>query len=593
MSKLALYSALAGTGSVGVVVVAVATGVIDLSTPDPAPEVEPAALAAPEVSAAPPQAAPVPDTGAAASLIADPAKVEAAEPVAVPDGRLAPSDTPDAETGAEPAEAPDPVAETAVPEPDPVQAEVTAPVEAEPEADASDPEEQLAGLPDAAPDAALLETAPAAAIASVPSSDPEPENAPEAVAIAAPAPVPDPIPQTAPDPKPAADPNAVAAPVAAVPPVAAELDAEAEPGEPAAVVPAPTFDIVRTETDGSTLIAGAAEPGSQLDVLLDGKAETSVTVGSDGRFVTFVDLPTEGAASVLTLRSETDKGQSLSEQEVIVTPAIPAAPAKQPEKDVALALAAPQDDPPPLAKNNDGAPVEVQLENAAPAVEAPQVAAIDPAAPVVPDPSQTEVSIAPLPEPAPQRAARQEPEAAQEPAKLMPPTILLSSARGVEVLQTAPLSPGEVALDSISYDDAGDVLLAGRGEEASSVRIYLDNTPITTSRIREDGRWRVELPQVDTGTYTLRVDQIDASGEVVARVESLFLRESAEVLARAAAPGGGIARSITVQPGHTLWEISTNRYGDGKDYVRVFEANRDRIGDPDLIYPGQIFDLPN
>jgi nucleoid-associated protein YgaU len=27
-------------------------------------------------------------------------------------------------------------------------------------------------------------------------------------------------------------------------------------------------------------------------------------------------------------------------------------------------------------------------------------------------------------------------------------------------------------------------------------------------------------------------------------------------------------------------------------YVQVFEANRDRIRDPDLIYPGQLFVLP-
>ncbi|MDT8327844.1 MAG: peptidoglycan-binding protein, partial [Roseovarius sp.] len=38
--------------------------------------------------------------------------------------------------------------------------------------------------------------------------------------------------------------------------------------------------------------------------------------------------------------------------------------------------------------------------------------------------------------------------------------------------------------------------------------------------------------------------------------------------------------------------ISRAFYGDGVMYVRVFEANRDRIRDPDLIYPGQVFALP-
>ena len=50
---------------------------------------------------------------------------------------------------------------------------------------------------------------------------------------------------------------------------------------------------------------------------------------------------------------------------------------------------------------------------------------------------------------------------------------------------------------------------------------------------------------------------------------------------------------ITVQPGNTLWGIASEKYGDGFLYVRVFEANTDRIRDPDLIYPGQIFTVPD
>ena len=45
----------------------------------------------------------------------------------------------------------------------------------------------------------------------------------------------------------------------------------------------------------------------------------------------------------------------------------------------------------------------------------------------------------------------------------------------------------------------------------------------------------------------------------------------------------------TVQPGNTLWAIARERYGRGILYVAVYEANRDLIRDPDLIYPGQVF----
>jgi nucleoid-associated protein YgaU len=50
--------------------------------------------------------------------------------------------------------------------------------------------------------------------------------------------------------------------------------------------------------------------------------------------------------------------------------------------------------------------------------------------------------------------------------------------------------------------------------------------------------------------------------------------------------------SITVQPGYSLWKIARDTYGEGVLYVQVYEANRERIRDPDLIYPGQVFLLP-
>lgn len=50
--------------------------------------------------------------------------------------------------------------------------------------------------------------------------------------------------------------------------------------------------------------------------------------------------------------------------------------------------------------------------------------------------------------------------------------------------------------------------------------------------------------------------------------------------------------TITVQPGFTLWGIAEQSLGDGVAYVQVFEANKDKIRDPDLIYPGQVFTIP-
>ena len=57
-------------------------------------------------------------------------------------------------------------------------------------------------------------------------------------------------------------------------------------------------------------------------------------------------------------------------------------------------------------------------------------------------------------------------------------------------------------------------------------------------------------------------------------------------------PSATRATIITVQPGFTLWGIARENYGNGFLYVKVYEANKGQIRDPDLIYPGQIFTVP-
>lgn len=174
------------------------------------------------------------------------------------------------------------------------------------------------------------------------------------------------------------------------------------------------------------------------------------------------------------------------------------------------------------------------------------------------------------------------------------PVVLLATETGIRVLQ-APDAPKPDAmtalLASISYDDSGDVALTGtaRGE---FVRVYLDNRPIATSQIAANGDWQAGLPSIDTGIYTLRVDELNKAGDVVARVETPFKREEPEVLAAATKPETPV-QAITVQPGATLWAIAQERYGNGTLYARVVAANADTIKDPNLIYPGQVFTVPD
>lgn len=51
-------------------------------------------------------------------------------------------------------------------------------------------------------------------------------------------------------------------------------------------------------------------------------------------------------------------------------------------------------------------------------------------------------------------------------------------------------------------------------------------------------------------------------------------------------------RYHTVKKGDCLWNIAKKYYGDGRMYTKIYQANKDKIKNPDLIYVGQVFLIP-
>jgi nucleoid-associated protein YgaU len=168
-----------------------------------------------------------------------------------------------------------------------------------------------------------------------------------------------------------------------------------------------------------------------------------------------------------------------------------------------------------------------------------------------------------------------------------------TSAEPSRALQVPAAGPRQgptitLAVETVDYDGSGNVVLSGRGPPASTVLIYLDGRVIGRVTCDADGRWSL-TPEgtVAPGVYTLRVDQLGSDGRVAQRMEMPFSR--AEPTAELAT--GGSDR-IIVQPGNSLWRIARRVYGEGTRYAVIYQANRDMIRDPDLIYPGQVFAVP-
>lgn len=331
----------------------------------------------------------------------------------------------------------------------------------------------------------------------------------------------------------------------------------------------PTFDTVRVEKSGEAVIAGQAEAGAEVAVKLDGKTIGTTTANSDGSFVVVPEEPLPAGSGALTIETKADA----------------AAPATQSEQTVAIIVP------------------EQGKEDALVAVMSPD--------------APTRVLQKPEPEP--------EPEAAVE-TDVAVATPTVESGAGEAPAPAA--KPRMISLDAVDYDAEGNIVFSGKGTPGHVARIYVDNALTGETVIGTDGRWTFSgTTAVAPGVHSLRVDGIDGAGKVASRIEVPFFREEttkvatatpdqvvpksdageAEPSAAASDTAGATAEAppaaeqaarptegrLVIQPGNNLWRISKVIYGDGLKYATLYQANKDQIRDPDLIYPGQVFRTPD
>ncbi|MEX0760163.1 MAG: LysM peptidoglycan-binding domain-containing protein, partial [Tistlia sp.] len=127
----------------------------------------------------------------------------------------------------------------------------------------------------------------------------------------------------------------------------------------------------------------------------------------------------------------------------------------------------------------------------------------------------------------------------------------------------------------------------GKVTPGGRVFAYIDDGFAGEAEGDAQGGWRLTAGEpVSLGLHRLRLDQVGEGGEVLARLETPFARSTLLT----DLPEG--ERLVIVQPGNSLWRIAQRTYGEGLRYTVIFEANDSQIRDPNLIYPGQIFTVP-
>lgn len=393
------------------------------------------------------------------------------------------------------------------------------------------------------------------------------------------------------------------APVAAAAPEAAVVAAV----EPAAL----KIDLVRVAADGATTIAGMAAAGDEISFLMAEAALAVTTADASGNFVGLFDIAPAPEPRVMRVVAKTSEGVT-REVELVI------APFAAPEALVATAEAPVTDAAEPLAAQ---APAALLIAPEGVKVVQPSAAASASAEPAAVG-GVTLDTITYGADGAVQlggtgaagsglRVYLDQAVVAETAvgADASWQAVLTDVAAGVYTLRVDQLSADgkvtarfETPFKRETLEALAAVAAAAAPEPSSEVAALAEPAAVAPAApaSAEPASAATEsaaiAPATPAPAPAAAVTEVQAP---VAAAEQPAVAEAAPVAA--AAPAAPTAETpvtttpsvtITVQPGFTLWGIAKQEFGDGVMYVQVFNANKDRIKNPDLIYPGQVFTIP-
>ena len=154
------------------------------------------------------------------------------------------------------------------------------------------------------------------------------------------------------------------------------------------------------------------------------------------------------------------------------------------------------------------------------------------------------------------------------------------------ILQQSPPPSGQsLTLDSVEYGDGDRLVLSGHADPGARLQVFAGDRLLGVAAADAAGHWQLTAARpVAAGALALRLAEI-GTGIGAGHAIAASLLPPAD----GAAPTGG---SYVVVQGNSLWRIARRVYGNGQRFTEIYHANRDRIRNPDLIYPGQHFALP-
>ena len=163
----------------------------------------------------------------------------------------------------------------------------------------------------------------------------------------------------------------------------------------------------------------------------------------------------------------------------------------------------------------------------------------------------------------------------------MPETTRATLVKTQAKSQIAALAPS-----AIVWRDASRILISGTSRGGVRVTVNDVKGQFGEALVLADGAWQVAGSlDMDIAVNQLRFALFDDANQIIARYDL-------PVKARDLAKGQDGSPLVVVNKGDMLWRIAYQQLGEGVKYVDIVRRNKKDITDPDLIYPKQIFAVP-
>ncbi len=133
--------------------------------------------------------------------------------------------------------------------------------------------------------------------------------------------------------------------------------------------------------------------------------------------------------------------------------------------------------------------------------------------------------------------------------------------------------------------DIGKKLFGSEDEAPEKIKTHIeaDNPGISNLQV---------MVQNGVATITGQAESAEAMEKAVLMAGNLKGISEVNAADLIAPPAATPVEYYEIQSGDSLSAIAKKYYGKGSEYPRIFEANREVIKDPDLIFPGQKIRIP-